>query len=137
MIRYKFHQEESSLGSLLRPIADVVLEYQENKIEVPMYIDSGADISMIPFRLGKALGFRQRPSDVIYEVKGITGGGVPYKLRNLYFIFNEGKIKGRVAWALIEEIPILLGRMDVFDKFIIIFNEKQRTIDFEEIKENK
>jgi hypothetical protein len=38
MIRYEFREERSSLGNVLRPVADV---------------------SMIPFRFGKALGFKQ------------------------------------------------------------------------------
>ncbi|MGD2092034.1 MAG: hypothetical protein PVH61_38040 [Candidatus Aminicenantes bacterium] len=30
------------------------------------------------------------------------------------------------------EIPMLMGRMDIFDKFRIIFDEKKGWIDFEE-----
>ena len=59
MIRHEFREEESSLGKVLRPVADVILEFGECSVEIPMYIDSGADISMIPFRFGRALGFKQ------------------------------------------------------------------------------
>lgn len=132
MVRYHFRKEKSNLGVVLRPVADVKLEINGNIIEVPMYIDSGADISMIPLKLGKAIGFKQTPSDIIYEARGISGG-VPYILKEVFFILDEHKFKAKIAWALIEEVPILLGRLDIFNRFQIIFNEKQGYIDFEEI----
>ncbi|MCD6093899.1 MAG: retropepsin-like domain-containing protein [Candidatus Omnitrophica bacterium] len=132
MVRYRFQKENSSLGIISRPVADIKLEVNGNIVEVPMYIDSGADVSMIPLRLGKALGFKQIPSDVIYEARGISGG-VPYILKEAIFILNNHRYKAKIAWALIEEIPLLLGRLDIFSRFRIIFNEKQGYIDFEEI----
>ena len=98
---------------------------------MPMYIDSGADVSMIPLRLGKALGFKQLPSEIIYEARGIAGG-VPYILKEAVLILNKHRFKARIAWALVEEIPLLLGRIDIFDKFRIIFDERRGVVDFEE-----
>ncbi|MFH1563666.1 MAG: hypothetical protein ABIF11_09695 [Nitrospirota bacterium] len=131
MIRYEFREEEGSLGKILRPIADVILEQDGFRVEIPMYIDSGADISMIPFRFGKALGFRQEEKDVIRELKGISGAGVPYILKEITLVLNGEKLKARVAWVLIEEVPMLLGRADIFNKFRIIFDESKGWIDFE------
>lgn len=34
----------------------------------------------------------------------------------------------RIAWALIEEVPLLLGRTDVFNLFDICFNKNKKTI---------
>jgi hypothetical protein len=131
MVRYKFQKEKSVLGIVDRPVANVKLETNGNLIEMPMYIDSGADVSMVPLRLGRALGFNQLPSDVIYEAKGIAGG-VPYILKEVALILNKHKFKARIAWALVEEIPLLLGRIDVFNKFRIVFDERRGFIDFEE-----
>lgn len=39
----------------------------------------------------------------------------------------------RVAWALIEDTPPLLGRLDIFEKFKITFMEKEGKIIFEEV----
>ena len=132
MIRYKFREEEGSMGAILRPVADVVLERGEFRVEIPMYIDSGADISMIPYRFGKALGFKQEEKDNVQEVKGISGAGIPYSIKDITLILNGRKLKARIAWALVEEVPMLMGRMDIFDKFRIIFDEKKGWIDFEE-----
>jgi hypothetical protein len=132
MIQYKFREEEGSMGVILRPVADVVLERGEFRVEIPMYIDSGADISMIPYRFGKALGFKQEEEYYIQEVKGISGAGIPYSIKEITLILNDRKLKARIAWALVEEVPMLMGRMDIFNKFRIIFDEKKGWIDFEE-----
>ncbi len=130
MIKFKYQSEPSNLGEILRPVADVMLESNGLKVEVFMYIDSGADITMIPFRFGKALGFKQNPSDEIFEIKGVSGGGVPYIVKRTKLILNGKKLNIRLAWALIEEVPLLLGRMDIFSKFKVIFNERQKSIVF-------
>lgn len=132
MIRQKFREEKSSLGVVLRPVAEVVLEENNFSVEIPMYIDSGADVSMIPHRFGKALGFKQEKEDTIQEIKGVSGAGVPYILKEVTLILNGKKLKIMIGWALVEEVPMLMGRMDIFDKFKIIFDEKNGLIDFEE-----
>ena len=132
MIRQRFREERSSLGKILRPVAEVVLEKEGFCVEMPMYIDSGADVSMIPFRLGKALGFIQEKGDIIRELKGVSGAGIPYILREVNLLLNGKKLHVRIAWALIEDVPMLMGRMDIFDKFRIVFDERKGWIDFEE-----
>jgi hypothetical protein len=132
MIRQRFREERSSLGNVLRPVAEVILERDGFAVEMPMYIDSGADVSMIPFRFGKALGFRQEEGDTILELKGISGAGIPYILRDINLALNGKRLNVRIAWALVEDVPILMGRMDIFDKFRIIFDESKGWIDFEE-----
>jgi hypothetical protein len=131
MIRYRFREERGSLGKVFRPVANVILEWEGFKAEVLMYIDSGADISMIPLRFGRALGFKQKEEDIIYEVKGISGVAIPYILKEVVFILNDERLKVRIAWALVEQVPMLMGRMDIFNKFRIVFNEKEEWIDFE------
>ena len=47
---------------------------------------------------------------------------------------GDMELEPRVAWALIEETPPLLGRLDIFDKFNITFKEKEGKIIFEVLK---
>lgn len=132
MIRQRFKEERSSLGIVLRPVAEVILEKDSFGVEIPMYVDSSADVSMIPFRFGRALGFKQEKEDSIQEVKGISGAGVPYILKVVTLVLNGKRLKIRIAWALTEEVPMLMGRMDIFDKFRVVFDERNGWIDFEE-----
>jgi len=34
------------------------------------------------------------------------------------------EFRARVAWSQVEEVPLLLGRMDVFRRFDITFKDK-------------
>jgi len=62
MIEFSYKEERLSENkTVLRPIADIILIANDNtEVEIPMYIDSGADLSLIPLRFGKALGFIQK-----------------------------------------------------------------------------
>jgi len=132
MITFHYRKEPSVIsGAVLRPIADVTLEANNRRVEVVMYIDSGADITMIPLEVGKVLGFKQNPKDEILEIRGVSGSGVPYILKTAEIILNGEKFKIRLAWALTEEVPLLLGRMDIFSKFKITFEEEKETISFD------
>ena len=37
-------------------------------------------------------------------------------------------IETRIAWALVEEVPLLLGRTDVFNLFDICFKKNEKTV---------
>jgi len=42
---------------------------------------------------------------------------IPYILKEGTLVLNGKRLKIRIAWALVEEVPMLMGRMDIFDKF--------------------
>jgi len=132
MIRHEFREEKSSLGNVLRPVAEGMLEKDGFRVGMPMYIDSGADVSLIPMGFGRALGFKQETEDTIQEIKGVSGAGIPYILKEVTLILNGKRLKVRIAWTLVERVSMLMGRMDIFDKFRIIFDERTGWIDFEE-----
>ena len=130
MIRFKYERFTSASGEILRPMANLALQANRRKIEVSMCIDSGADISMIPFRLGRALGFQHKSSDKILEISGVSGGTVPYVIKKARLTMDSEAVSARVAWALIEEVPLLLGRLDVFPRFRIVFDERRELVTF-------
>lgn len=72
MIEFSYKEERLSENrTVLRPVADVILIANNFQVEIPMYIDSGADISLIPLRFGKALGFN-KDAGKIEEMRGIA-----------------------------------------------------------------
>ncbi|MBU4374799.1 MAG: hypothetical protein KJ714_10295, partial [Euryarchaeota archaeon] len=62
MIRHEFREEKSSLGKVLRPVAEVVLKRGGFSVGMPMYIDSGDII----FAAGS---FHRKVSDDINLIK--------------------------------------------------------------------
>ena len=85
------------------------------------------------------MGLKQTSSDVIRELRGISGSGIPYLLKKVVLILNGEKLTARIAWAFVKEVPLLLGRVDVFNKFQIIFDERKGWVEFKKqsLKGNK
>lgn len=125
-----YYQEEYSdkFGKILRPIALVSLKAHKRSIQAAMYIDSGADVTMIPFRAGNDLGFRYDPNK-IFQMSGIAGS-LPCLLGKAEVVIGNQKLRADITWALSDEAPFLLGRKDIFHFFRITFDENKRKIEF-------
>lgn len=74
------------------------------------------------------MGFRITEADKIEEIKGIGERGVPIIIKKIHMRIGEKQLETRIAWALIEEVPMLLGRLDVFNMFNICFEKNKKTI---------
>lgn len=134
MVKFRYRHELSSdkTGIIKRPVAEVNFKAVNNQwLLYYLYIDSGADITLIPYSAGLDLGFRF-DERYVQEIGGIRGK-IPYLP-----ISNDVKIGNRVihipiAWALVEEVPLLLGREGVFDNFEITFQQVKNLIIFHAI----
>ena len=133
MLEFEYRKERSDIvGEIFRPVANLYFRSAKEGswIEVESYIDSGADITLIPFSLGKLLGFKIE-KDRIKELSGIGEGKISVIIKKVPLRLGDVELSVRAAWALIEEVPTLLGRLDVFDRFKITFDEKKRKIFFD------
>ena len=134
MIIFRYKEESLGLGQrkIKRPIADVYLQTKKKSwFEFHPYIDSGADVTMIPLSFGKLLGFEIEESK-IQQIGGIRGN-VPVIHTKTNMKIGEKDFSARIAWALIEDVPPLLGRADVFDIFKVTFEQHKGVIVFDEI----
>ena len=133
MVIFTYRKERGKItGIVYRPVAKVYINSINGEwIPFAPYIDSGADITLIPYTLGLKLGFRI--SEEIINLHGVRGIGLPVEIRKVKMRIGNIELEPRVAWALIEEAPPLLGRLDIFDKFNITFKEKEGKIIFETI----
>lgn len=128
-IEFDFREEQSRIfGSILRPVARIILINGEVEAPEHLYVDSGADISLIPKSVGDILGFAIEKMDEITEIKGVGERGVPIIIKKLKIRIGEKLLETRIAWALIEEVPMLLGRADIFSLFDICFKKNKKTI---------
>lgn len=68
------------------------------------------------------------------EIKYLGGiaGGVPVVYRKVKLQIEEIKFSCRIAWAQTNEVPSVLGRIDVFNKFDIEFKQKEKKVLFKE-----
>jgi hypothetical protein len=118
-----------ALGEIKRPIADISIQTRNGKwIKFRPFIDSGADISIIPHSVGQYLGFEME--DKIVEFGGVSGKHLPVIIKRIKMKIGDIEIEPRVGWALVEGAPPLLGRLDIFDKFHITFQEEDEVVIF-------
>jgi len=128
-VTFRYRSERSDvLGTVKRPVARIYFKDHEGRL-IPcfMYIDSGADFTLIPYRFGLMMGFEVERK--VHEVYGV-GGEIPVILKSTLMRLNENELKVRIGWSLREDVPFILGRLDVFDRFNIEFREKEEMVIF-------
>lgn len=127
-MEFDYRKEPSGLfGNIGRPVARIVLISGARQIPEVFYVDSGADITLIPRSVGELLGFSLPAPSEITEIKGIGEKGVPIVLKKVKLRVGDFTFSARVGWCLIENVPLLLGRVDVFRLFTIFFKNDRTT----------
>ena len=127
-IEFPFAREKSQLfGTIFRPIARVVLNDRFPNI---MYLDSGADISLLPRSVGELIGLEREKDERPEQIFGVGQSSVGVFVRQVTMRIGESRFRARVAWSRTEDVPMLLGRLDVFRRFNISFQERKRTVRF-------
>lgn len=128
MIEFQFEKRRTQrLGEILKPIIPVTIVGQKRSVNIFMLLDSGADLSLIPYSVGIAIGL-ELDIENRSEVQGIGEGSVPYILNQVKLKIENVEFIARIGWALIEEVPFILGRLDVFQTFSIEFREFENKI---------
>ncbi len=121
-IDFPYVTERSSIfGTVSRPVAKVVME---GKYPQWMYVDSGADITLIPLSVGKLVGLRPTRKDKVERIFGVGRSSVPVLVKRISMRLGSVEFQAKVAWSQVEDVPLLLGRMDVFPRFHITFKER-------------
>lgn len=128
-ITFKYRAEKSKIfGVIKRPVAKVYLKTETNHwLPCFMYIDSGADFTVIPYKFGLMLGLKIE--EKTHKVYGV-GGGIQVILKSILMKINDLVLDARIGWSLREDAPFILGRLDVFNKFHIEFRENEDLVVF-------
>ncbi len=132
MITFRYKKEISARGPTIiyRPVADVALKSNSGAwIEFNPYIDSGADFTLIPLSLGKLLGFSYK--NMRSEKIGGISGSISAINMTIPMRIGIYEFPAKISWALIEDVPPLLGRSDVFDQFEICFKQWDKIVVFD------
>ena len=132
-MEFPYQKERSVLfGKILRPIIKFEIKTKIGWVSVMGYLDSGADLTLLPLSFAKLLGIKIEEEDV-KEIRGIGDSAVSVIIKEVEIKIGDVSLKANVGIALIEEVPYLLGRKDVFSKFRIIFEEYNEKIILEEV----
>lgn len=124
--------ESEQLGAIWVPTATVGIKYGKLSLSCEMLVDTGAYLSMVPYQIGMELGLTIS-EDEILEAGGVGGASIPHIVKEVELQIGENSIHIRIGWALTDEVPLLLGRLDVFDEFDIEFSQSRRRTIFRKI----
>ena len=135
MIVFSYRKEIGRKGTVIfRPVADIEFKSMQGEwIDCHPYIDSGADVTLIPLSLGRLLGL-EIEKDKIEELYGLGSQGIPIIFKNVEVRIREFEFNTKIAWALSEEVVPLLGRTGIFDNFHINFKQDQGIIELEWVR---
>ena len=122
------YQKESSrlFGVIYRPVVEFEIETQLGWTRILAYLDSGADITLLPMSFIRALKVKVEEEDV-KEIRGIGNGKIPIIIKEVRMKLVDEVFDAKVAIALLEDVPYLLGREDVFKHFEICFRKNKTT----------
>ncbi|MBW8049077.1 MAG: hypothetical protein FVQ77_01805 [Cytophagales bacterium] len=131
MIEFDYRQERLRSGEIIfRPVANIyILRNNKEWISENFYIDSGADYTMISYRMGIFLGLEKIALDV--KQMGGIGGAITARFAIVPMRIEKHQFNCTIAWAQIEQVPLLLGRKNVFDNFDIKFQQRKKKTAFE------
>lgn len=131
MIKYDWNDEYSeSFGVVKRPVAEIHIKDKNNIWRaITMYIDSGADISIIKKSFGELFGHNIKKGRKI-RLKGIGKEEVIAYVHKMDLLIGTHEIRIEAAIAENEDVPNVLGRMDIFHSFEIHFKNKEESTHF-------
>ena len=94
--------------------------------------DTGADVSSLPVKASKQLGIDldKCPEE---QMTGIEGTVVTVFRSKIKILFNNKSFVVPCVLNPNKEVPLLLGRAGILDKFTITLNAKKKIATFEEI----
>lgn len=132
-LRYPYEVRSSvSYGSI--PTITFWLNVDSPRGPIPFLFlfDTGADVTSLPASAATKLGIDldacpQEP------MSGYEGTTIFVYRSSITIYLNQRNVTVPCVFHPNEEVPILLGRAGILDRFTIIMDGKRRTVTFEEI----
>lgn len=126
-MRYQYLKEEGKYS----PIIPIRLKGEEGWVTFNAYVDSGATYSVFRAEIAtEILGINIEEGEKLYVTVG-DGSLITVYLRNI-MVDLGGKIF-EVIIGFSKQLGIgfnIIGRKDIFDNFIVSFNEKEKYVEF-------
>ena len=126
-IKFPLKQEVTSYGLLPTPLVRLAFSTLYGWQDGWFLIDTGADFTTLPESIAEVLGLdlRSCPRE---SVMGIEGHPVSAHVGSITLLFGEEACPVRCHFLKSERTPYLLGRMDVFSRFNIFFDNRRRKV---------
>jgi predicted aspartyl protease len=94
------------------------------------YVDSGADVSILPKGDAELLGVNLYEGE-LWRLTGIGRAIVSAYLHEVMVKIGALEFPARIAFADLNEVPRIVGRLDIFRKFKVMFDEQNLQTTFQ------
>ncbi|OGK11800.1 hypothetical protein A2954_05085 [Candidatus Roizmanbacteria bacterium RIFCSPLOWO2_01_FULL_37_12] len=119
-------------GKILNPLLYLPLKIELGWRNSWFLLDSGADTTMLPLSMAKRLGLSY-DSNKKGKLLGIGDKSLDGYSGSIIIKIGQKELKVRCDFIDAEDSTLLLGRLDVFDKFNIHFDTTNKKIIFHSV----
>jgi len=105
----------------LRPLLPLILSYGNHSRNVSGLLDTGADVNVLPYRLGIELGAVWDDQQTAIQLSGNLAN---YEARGLILTASVAQfppIKLAFVWTHAEAVPLILGQVNFMLEFDVCF----------------
>ena len=136
MVSFPYRRERSALlGEVLRPVASVQVRGRRGPwYPALMYVDSGADLTLVPEDFGRLLGMDLTENSEL--ITGVAGSPVRVSIQQAEVWIGGRIAKAKIAVAMRNDVPYLLGREGLFRLFKIVFEEYKAQVRFDTARQS-
>jgi hypothetical protein len=103
----------------------LILSHGNGPIEAVGLLDTGADVNVLPYDIGVALGADWNAQDTIVR---LSGNLAQYEARGIVLNATIGSfnpVRLVFAWTRAISVPLLLGQVNFFAEFDVCFYRSQ------------
>ncbi len=120
--QFTYAPVKNALGEIaLRPLLPLTLSHQGTSVQANGLLDTGADVNVLPYNLGIALGGRWAQARTGLH---LSGNLARYEARGILMTCTVGGLRPvqlAFAWTQAENVPLLFGQINFFAEFNVCF----------------
>ena len=124
---------KTQFGAIPEPTIDLPLKLTDDYVSVRFFLDTGADVSMLPRSAADYCGVDLQDASTT-TVTGIGGEGIRVWVGKITVRFGDEDILLPCLFTANEDTPSLLGRAGVLDRFSILLDSPNHRIVFESVE---
>ena len=120
--RFNFTPIINDFGeTTLKPFLPLSLFCQNRTVSVPGLLDSGAEINVLPYRIGIELGASWVPETATIKLGGRFNQIPACPLVVQATVGKFAPVRLAFAWAENDHVPVILGQVNFFMEFDVCF----------------
>jgi predicted aspartyl protease len=125
-------ESATEYGPLSDPTIRLPAKTPEGYILLHFIVDSGASFAMLPWTMARVLGVDLAGAREMVA-RGIEGHGVAARVGKITVMIGDVELTVPCLFSSNEECPYLLGRMGLFSRYNITFDNRRKRIVLERI----